>query len=63
MAFLLYFSDDETNLQSSSDSDEELKNVQRKEKKQLSKVKKLIKSRKDLVNKSIEKKMKIMKTT
>lgn len=44
--------------QSSESENEELKNMERKEKKQVHKVKKLISKKKEQVNKSIAKKMK-----
>lgn len=44
--------------QSSESENEELKNMERKEKKQIHKVKKLISKKKEQVNKSIAKKMK-----
>jgi len=53
----------EANRESSESEDEEIKNIQRKEKKQLHKVKKLISKKKELVNKSIAKKTKKMKKT
>lgn len=48
----------QANHESSESENEELKNMERKEKKQLHKVKKLITKKKDQVNKSIAKKNK-----